>query len=208
MTEAATPIVQKYGGGYVGADGSRDYPSSGGYVGGLSAPGANWARAGGAGASYHTFIPTGYAVQDGKFFARPEQAEAAPIFVEPGGGWGDDGPGGPTIYPARGGGGPTIFPGGGTTIGNGPRGDTVLPGPRGSHAPTGAMTIGGTTLQDLLNDLFGASVTKPTDPGQVLVLNPGQRGTGSSFSPLIVLGAVASIIAIAYYAYKEYKARA
>lgn len=50
-------MIASLGGAVVSAKGDRNYPGSGGYVGGLSMRGGNWAYFTGAGHSYNKFTP-------------------------------------------------------------------------------------------------------------------------------------------------------
>lgn len=50
-------MIANYGGMNIDAAGNREFPGSGGMVGGLSAPGKNYAYLLGAGSEYHSFTP-------------------------------------------------------------------------------------------------------------------------------------------------------
>lgn len=50
-------MIASLGGAEVASDGARNYPGSGGMIGGLSFPGGNWAYWGGAGKMYNRFTP-------------------------------------------------------------------------------------------------------------------------------------------------------
>ena len=52
-------MIASLGGAQVSKDGTRNYPGSGGMVGGLSFPGGNWAYWGMAGPNYNRFTPIG-----------------------------------------------------------------------------------------------------------------------------------------------------
>lgn len=128
-------MIANFGGAEVDADGTRNYPGSGGMIGGLSFPNAGMSNFTGAGKSYERFTP--YNTQ----FRLDEFEE--PIFpIETGGG---------PIY--TGGGGSA---GGGSTTGTTPVNAPYLPSISGGNRGYGAIQSGGNQVLGALNSIFSS----------------------------------------------------
>lgn len=71
-------MIGSLGGATVDSDGNRNYPGSGGAIGGISFPGGNWAYFSGAGSEYNRFTPNnsnfgGLMKSSTNIMMRPEQ---------------------------------------------------------------------------------------------------------------------------------------
>lgn len=190
-------MIGSYGGLITGADGSRSYPGSGGYIGGFSIPNsANYAKVTGAGDAYHVFTP-----MQNDLVAPPIEPRDCPegqICGGTGGGGGGGGTGGCGTGPGQepcptgGGGGGT---GGGTDTGDGGPQYPIDP----NTIPSGGVW---TAIQSLLTPSPRTSVNAS---GPAYLFTPqAPAGVTNGIPPIYLL--VLAVVGVGgYFVYKKVK---
>ena len=187
-------MIGSLGGAIVDSNGARNYPGSGGLVGGLSFPGGNWAYFGGAGAMYNRFTPS---VSNTHIPLEEPTTGAQPPIVEPGTGTGGTGGTGTPNYPGSGNPAPTNT-GSGTII---PPGSTSYVNEPSTYIPVEPIPT--STIMDIINGLLApGGRTNVASLPPLYSFNPFTNESGSvDMQKILIIGAL--LIAV-YFAYTKF----
>lgn len=184
-------MIGSLGGATIDSDGNRNYPGSGGAVGGLSFPGGNWAYFGGAGAMYNRFTPNNSNLD------AAISGDNVMMRIQPG-----DGICSPDLgFPCPGGGDDIIIHPQVTT--NNPCAGNSAQSCATTDIPIEKPPLSQSGLDDLIAGLLApGSRTSVASVPPIFSFNPNT--SGGSGVDMKKIGIIAIVILVAFFAYKKY----